>query len=134
MKIIDATDLIVGRIATAAAKFALQGEKVIIINCKNSIFTGKKQNIIEWFKEKRTRGEPTHGPFYPRRSDLVVRRVIRGMLPYKKSRGREAYKKIICYVGMPKNLDLSQKIELPGASISKLPNKRYVRLSDFLNN
>lgn len=134
MKIIDATDLIVGRIATAATKLALQGEKVVIVNCKNSIFTGKKKTIIEWYKAKRDRGEPMHGPFYPRRADRLVRRVVRGMLPYKQSRGRDAFKNVVCYVGMPKNLDMSQKFEVPEASASKLPTKNYMKLSDLLAN
>ena len=37
--IIDATELIVGRFATVAAKKALLGERIDIINCEKAIIT-----------------------------------------------------------------------------------------------
>ena len=41
-KYIDADNLILGRMATTAAKSALAGENVVIVNCEKAIVTGKK--------------------------------------------------------------------------------------------
>ena len=53
--IIDAKDMIVGRFATVAAKKALLGEKVDIINCESAIITGNKKNLIVAIKKEKER-------------------------------------------------------------------------------
>src|SRR3989344_765026 len=88
--IINAEDLILGRMATYAAKKALNGEKIDIVNCEKAIITGKRKDVLEKYKRKANRGGPFHGPFYPKMPDRFVRRVIRGMLNYKQERGKEA--------------------------------------------
>ena len=45
--IIDATDAALGRMATFAAKQALNGKKVIILNSEDAIITGKKHAILD---------------------------------------------------------------------------------------
>ncbi len=126
--IIDAQDLILGRMATVVAKKAILGESVNIINCESVVISGNKKNIISNYQQKRERGEPSHGPHFPRRADLVVKRTIRGMLPYKTSRGLDAFKRVKCYVGIPSELE-SQKAEtIESAKIDKLPNLKYISL------
>jgi large subunit ribosomal protein L13 len=124
MIIIDAKDLVVGRFATFAAKQALLGEEVAIINCQDAVLTGKKERIVADWKRKFAMGVPRKGPFIPRLSDRFVRRMIRGMLPYKQPRGRDAYARIMCYVGEPK-LE-GNKVDLPYASVEKLPNMKFM--------
>jgi large subunit ribosomal protein L13 len=124
MIIIDAKEAIVGRVGTFAAKQALLGEQVAIINCQDAVFTGSKKRIIADWKRKFSMGVPRKGPFIPRLPDRFMRRVIRGMLPYKQARGIDAFRRIMCYVGEPK---LEGKvITLEGASVEKLPNMKYV--------
>ena len=48
--IIDAKDLIAGRIATVEAKKALLGEEVSIVNAELAVITGRKKNIMEKYK------------------------------------------------------------------------------------
>ncbi len=127
--IIDATDLIIGRIATVAAKKALLGEEVKVVNCEKAIITGNKKRIIDDFKQKRERGIPLKGPYYPRQSHMILKRTIRGMLPYKRERGREALKKIKCFNGVPETLKNEKLETIQGASITKLPNTKYIALS-----
>lgn len=62
--IIDANNLILGRIAAVSAKTALKGEDINIINCEKAVIVGSKQNVLERFKEKIRRGIPAKGPFY----------------------------------------------------------------------
>ena len=108
--IIDATDVVMGRLASTTAKKLLCGEDVIIINAEKAVITGKKKMIFERFLHKRERGDPKKGPFYPRYPDMIVRRVIRGMLPYKKAKGRAALKKLRVYNRNPENFKKVQRL------------------------
>lgn len=130
--IIDGTNLIVGRVGTVAAKQAMLGESVIILNCEKMIITGKRQALVEQFLHERQRGVPIKGPFLSRLPDRFVRRMIRGMLPYKRPRGQAAYKRIMCYIGVPdKYKDL--KIEtIEGANVSKLRDLNYIEIGSLV--
>jgi large subunit ribosomal protein L13 len=112
MKIIDGKNAILGRLASYAAKEALKGEDIAIINCEQIIITGNKKNIEENLEAKRGRvGTTQKGPKVSRLSEKVVKRVIRGMLPnYRTGRGRIAFKRIKCYVGTPKEFEGAKKI------------------------
>ena len=41
-----------------------------------------------------------------------MKRTIRGMLPYKKGRGADAFKKIKCYNSLPAEFESSEKTSL----------------------
>src|SRR4030042_3500372 len=101
MIVIDASNLILGRMANFAAKQALLGNEVKIINCEKAVISGKRENVFDEFLNRRERGTPRKGPFIHRMPDKIVRRTIRGMLPWKKSRGKEAYRRVMCYYGIP---------------------------------
>ena len=101
MIVIDAKNLILGRFSTYVAKQALIGEEVRVINCEKAIVSGKKASSIRETQETANRGTPAKGPFIPKMADRYVRRVIRGMLPYKVHKGAVAYKRVLCYVGEP---------------------------------
>lgn len=101
MIIVDATDLIAGRLATYVAKKALLGEEVRIINSEKAVISGKRDNTFDEFQARRTRGVPLKGPYIHRMPERLLRRVIRGMLPYKKPRGSAAYKRVLCYTDVP---------------------------------
>ena len=111
-KIIDGKNAILGRLASHVAKEALKGEEMIILNCDQIIITGNKKNIKENFEIKRGRvGSSQKGPKHSKTSEKIVKRTIRGMLPdHRKGRGKIAYKKIKCYVGIPKEFQESEKI------------------------
>src|SRR3989344_7656110 len=129
--IIDATDLILGRMATVVAKKALIGEKIDIINCENAVVTGDKKNILANYKQKKDRGIPLHGPYFPRYPDRLVRRTIRGMLPWKRTRGREAFKRVMCYISVPEQFK-DKKIEtIKEVNVEKLPNTKYLTIKDI---
>ena len=83
MKIIDATNLKLGRLASKVAKEALSGEQVSVVNAEKAVITGRKKDIFSTYREKTDVGSRYKGPFFPRVPHLIVRRTIRGMLPYK---------------------------------------------------
>jgi len=110
MIVIDASNLIVGRLATTVAKKALMGVEINIVNCENAIMTGKRSEIFEKMKARRERGHPMKGPFFPTMPDRFIRRIIRGMLPYNQEKGKLAYKRVMCYIGVPVQFK-DQKLE-----------------------
>ena len=101
MIIIDGKDLILGRLAAFAAKQALLGEVVHIVNAEKVVITGDKRKIIASYKRKRELGAPLIGPYFPRMPDRLLKRSIRGMLDYKSSRGKDAFARIKCHIGVP---------------------------------
>lgn len=107
--IINAENLIIGRMATYVAKKALLGEKIDIVNSEKAVIAGKKETTLKKYKERRAKGDILHGPYFPRRARMIVKRTIRGMLPYKQPKGRTALKRIKCYEGMPEGFK-NQKI------------------------
>lgn len=112
MKIIDGKNAVLGRLASYAAKEALKGEEIVILNCGQVVITGNKKNIQEEFRKKRGRvGSGQKGPKHSRTSEKIIKRTIRGMLPeHRFGRGREAFKRIKCYSGIPKEFEKEKKI------------------------
>lgn len=47
-------------------------------------------------------GSVRKGPKFPKEPDRIFRRTVRGMLPMKTSRGKEALKRLRVYKGVPK--------------------------------
>ncbi len=129
--IVDATDLILGRMAARIAKLSLLGEKIDVINCEKAIITGRKSYLLEKYKQKKNRGIPLKGPYFPRLPDRIVRRTIRGMLPYKQERGREAFKNVMCYAGVPDELKDKKAETFKEANVSKVPSLRYMSVGEI---
>jgi large subunit ribosomal protein L13 len=103
--IIDADGLTLGRLSTNAAKRLIKGEEITIINSEKAIISGKKASLKNIYTHKREQGTYRKGPFFPRTPDQIVKRTIRGMIPYQKSHGRAAFKKLKCYIGIPKEFE-----------------------------
>lgn len=129
--IIDGTNLIMGRVATIAAKKALQGEKVDVVNCKEMYITGKRRFLLYNYHRKRKMGTPAKGPFISRMPDRFVRRAIKRMLPYKKPRGREAFSRIMCYNTLPEKFKGQKMLTIPKANIKKVPNTQYMKVGEI---
>ncbi len=128
MKIIDGKNAILGRLASYAAKEVLRGEEIVILNCEEIIITGNKKNIRETFEKKRGRvGSGQKGPKHSRRTDLIVKRTIRGMLPrHRQGRGKEALKKVRCYMGVPEEFQNAKKIVAGKTKKSKFINIKEI--------
>ena len=130
MIVIDATNMILGRLATIVAKKALLGETIKVLNCEKIVISGDKKKILANYKRRTEMGIHTKGPFLPRMPDRFVRRVIRGMLPYKRPRGVDAYKRILCYAGIPAEFSNEKMITFEVCDVSKLPNLKFITVQD----
>jgi len=130
MKVYNGKDLILGRLATVVAKQALLGEEVKVVNCEKIMISGRKTNTVAMEKQKRDRkGYPLKSANFSRLPDRFVRRAIRGMLPWKQSRGKEAFKRIMCYKGVPEEY-AENHIVVEGATVKKLPTLKYMSVGD----
>ncbi len=130
--VIDATGAVLGRLASIVAKRLLNGEEIAIVNSEKAIIVGDKDSIKERYKEKREIGSSRKGPYFPRRADRIVKRTVRGMLPYQQPKGREALKRLKCYIGVPKELE---GVEFETIESVKKTPLRYItvgELSEFL--
>ncbi len=130
MKIIDGTDLIAGRLATTVAKMALEGEVIRIVNADKVIISGEPKTIIKSFTDKIHRGNALNGPYQPRRADLILKRIIRGMLPYKKERGIKAFKRIKAFLGVPDEFK-SNLITIKGISFAESNINKHISLGEL---
>ena len=118
--IINAEGLIIGRMASIIAKRILNGEGITIVNAEKAVISGKKKSRVMEAKEFLEVGAPKRGPFHYRRPDRIVRRTVRGMVPYKQPKGKQAYKRLKVFIGIPAELK-DQKMEtLADARAEKL--------------
>jgi large subunit ribosomal protein L13 len=128
--VINAEGLILGRMASIIAKKLLNGEEIIIVNAEKAVLSGKRKSKIREAKEFLEVGSPKMGPFHYRRPDRIVRRTIRGMLPYKQPKGKQAYKRLKVFIGIPENLK-NQKIETLSEAQAQKLKCPYFRIEEF---
>lgn len=108
MQVIDGTDCVLGRLAAHVAKELLKGEKIVIVNAEKIVIIGRPDDIIAKYKQRiglRDIAKPVKSPKYPKRPDLFVKRTIRGMIPYRTRKGRNIYRNVVAYMGVPKEFD-----------------------------
>jgi len=130
---LDATDQILGRLASYAAKNALSGNMVVVLNAEKAVISGRKSNIVEEAKhrlESRTLANQTTAPVHQRRPDLYFRRVVRGMLPWKKAKGKAAFHRVFVFMGVPEEYSKKKAARVPGADASKL-RTAYMTLGEL---
>ncbi len=129
----DATGCVLGRLATHAAQDVLGGDEVVIVNCEDAIVTGRKNDVLERYKKKYEAGTQRKGPHFPRVPDRLVKRTVRGMLPYDKPRGREAFKRLRCYIGEPEEVgDADAEVPEDARGDTHRPHVTVAEISRFL--
>ena len=109
--IIDVENCIAGRSASVVAKELLKGKRVKIVNAEKAVISGDPKNTVNIFKQRIERGDPYKGPFYPKDPDRILKRMIRGMLPYKKPMGKRAFKGLRVYVSVPEDIKDMERIK-----------------------
>ena len=128
---IDADGLILGRLASHVAQRLLAGEEIVIVNAEKALITGGKDDVIAHFRHRRDVGGGRKGPLYPRTPHMMLKRTVRGMLPFKKPRGRSAYKRLKVHISVPKELEKKKFETIKGAS--EISTQRYMTLGEVSN-
>lgn len=122
-----------GRLAAIVAKAALNGHKVRVVRCEQMEISGTFfRNKIKFlrFLRKRCNVNPARGPFHHRAPSKIFKRAVRGMLPYKTCRGREALKRVRGFEGVPPRYQRVKKQVAPHAMrvICLAPGRKYCSL------
>ncbi len=134
MIVVDASDQILGRMASIVAKRLLEGETVAVVNCEKAVVTGNPTVTYARYKTKYDLGRvvnPTKGPFFPRTPDRIVSRAIRGMLPFSKPRGKAAFRLLRVYRGVPDSLKDAPLLRFEEAGVDRLGRKKYTTVGDI---
>jgi large subunit ribosomal protein L13 len=107
VEVIDAKGLVIGRLSTHVAKKLLNEKEleIAIINAEKAIVSGNRKMVLRRYIQKRDLNHPRKGPNFPKLPDRILKRTIRGMLPYQQPKGREALKRVKVYMGIPKELE-----------------------------
>ncbi len=109
--------------ATYVAKKALEGNRMVVVNAERAVISGTKARVVARAKTKlktRTLANQAKTPTHPRRPDNYVRRVVRGMLPWKKSRGKDAFKRVRVFIGTPSDYQGKPSVKLDDAVATRL--------------
>ncbi|MFO7833320.1 MAG: 50S ribosomal protein L13 [Halohasta sp.] len=125
--VVDARDCILGRVASEVAQKVLDGERVAVVNAEDAVITGNADDTMSTYRKRAEVGSD-RGPYYPKRPDRIFKRSIRGMIPYKKEHGREAFENVRVYVGNPYDEDGEV---LEGTSLDRLSNIKFISLGEI---
>jgi large subunit ribosomal protein L13 len=128
--VLDAEGMLLGRLSSIAAKRSLNGEEIAIVNAEKAVISGSKVRVRALYLKKRQRGSVEGGPFFPRRPDHILKRTIRGMVPYKRERGADAMRRIKVYVGVPTELVNAPRVRCTEADANRLSTSRYTTLGE----
>ena len=128
MEIVNAENHILGRIATHIAKDLLNGKTIYVVNAEKTVISGNPKYIQSVYAERRKRGDPYHGPFFPKTPQGIFKRAVRGMLP-KNPRGRNALKRLKVYISIPDEFKGKEFKEYEKAK-NKLKTQ-YITLSEL---
>ncbi len=118
--IVNAEGLILGRMCSQVAKRLLNGEEVIIVNAEKAVLSGRRKSKVAEAKEFLEVGAPERGPFHYRRPDRIVIKTVRGMLPVKQAKGKNALAKLRVFMGVPRDLKDQKTETVKDASSAKL--------------
>jgi len=134
--LIDCRGHLLGRLASTLAKELLNGQKVVCvrteeINISGSLFRNKLKYLS--FLRKRTNTNPTRGPWHYRSPSKILWRVVRGMVPHKTERGKEALKRLKVFEGIPHPFDKLKRKVVPNAlkTLRLRPGRKFCRLGDL---
>merc|ERR1711915_318381 len=116
--IIDGRGHLLGRLAALVAKTLLQGQRVVVVRCEGINISGNfyrnKLKFLAYLK-KRCNVNPARGPFHFRAPSKQFWRVVKGMLPHKTARGKEALGRLKVFEGIPPPFDKKKRMVVPSA-------------------
>ncbi len=133
---IDATGHVAGRLASVVASEILRGKKVVVLNADRAVLSGKRDTVINAWKERLELGSkvnPIYGPLHPRRPDNILWRMVRGMVPKTKTKGTEGLKRLRVYMGVPERYSSVQLSKVDSAMATK-PLPMYTTIAELSRN
>jgi large subunit ribosomal protein L13 len=130
VSVVNADGLILGRMASKIAKRLLTGEGIVIVNAEKAVISGRKGSRVAEAKEFLGVGGVGRGPFHYRRPDRIVRKTVGGMIPMRKAKGKQAYRRLRVFIGIPENLK-NEKMETVSEADAKKLTCRYFTVGEL---
>lgn len=134
--LVDAEGVILGRLASAVAKFLRYGYRVYIVNAEKAVVSGDPRSVREsyslWFEIKTLRNPGKWSPHRPRNPVSIVKYAVRGMLPKDPFKQITLLKRLKVYVGYPEEVRKMslQPVKIAEALASRLKHE-YVTLGEL---
>lgn len=125
--VVDASGCVAGRLATVLAKRLLMGETLDVVNAEKALVSGHPDAVKARYTFKQEVGTRRKGPFLDRQAHLLLKRTVRGMLPYQLPNGRAALKRLKCHLGVPPELKAEKAETIESA---KKQPKMFLTLLD----
>jgi large subunit ribosomal protein L13 len=128
MKVLNAEGKVLGRFASTVARHARDGEEVRVVNSEKAVISGDEQEVLEEYEQKYERGRRDRGPYYPKRSDKILKRTVRNMLPDGPD-GRDTRSNVRTYLGVPDRFE-GEVEDTDVKEGDDLKQRNYVKLGE----
>ncbi len=130
--VVDAANCVAGRMCSHVSKLLLQGNRVAIVNAEKAMLSGDRYKTIQLYKEHleiNSVTNPIHGPFHPRRPDTILSKMVRGMVPKRKTTGLEAHQRLRVFIGVPEEMKKAKMESFEDSKITK-PESYYITMAE----
>merc|ERR1712000_630079 len=119
----------------AAKTIVIDGRDHVVVRCEALTYSGhifRAERKMLQFRRKRIATNPKKGPFHHRAPSRAFRRVVRGMIPHKTTRGATAMKNLKVFEGCPAPYDTRVKLVVPQAlrTLRLKPGRKWCKLGD----
>jgi large subunit ribosomal protein L13Ae len=125
--VIDGKGHMLGRLASVVAKELLSGQKIVVVRCEQIVMSGSLlRNKDKWarYRNKRHNTNPVRGPYHFRAPSKMFFRVVKGMIPGKTFRGKQALARLATFEGVPDDFGKVKRMVVPDA-LQVLVSKAY---------
>lgn len=116
--VIDGKGHMLGRLASVIAKELLSGQRMVVVRCEQIVMSGSLlRNKDKWarYRKKRHNTNPSRGPYHFRAPSKMLYRVVKGMLPAKTFRGKQALARLAVFEGVPDDFGKVKRMVVPDA-------------------
>ena len=133
---VDASGQIAGRLCSKIAAQLLSGKRVVVLNAEKALISGRGSSVFRQWQarlEIYSHVNPIYGPIHPRRPDNIIRRMVRGMVPKTKSKGKSAMGRLRVYMGVPSKYAEVKTSKFDDA-LARRPIPQYVTIAEIAKN
>ncbi len=133
---IDASEQIAGRLCSILAKELISGKRIVVLNAEKALVSGNTSSVLRQWQarlEIYSHVNPIYGPIHPRRPDNILRRMVRGMVPKTKAKGKSAMSRLRVYMGVPEKYAGVKTSKFEDAKARK-PIPQYTTIAEISKN
>jgi large subunit ribosomal protein L13 len=133
---IDASEQIAGRLCSILAKELIAGKRIVVLNAEKALVSGRSSSVFRQWQarlEIYSHVNPIYGPIHPRKPDNILRRMVRGMVPKTKTKGRSAMSRLRVYIGVPEKYAGVKTSKFEDA-MARRPIPQYTTIAEISKN